>query len=198
MDSYPPPSPVYRPGSESDWEEDTDTPVYRSPTPSAARPRFDVWADWIRNNGPRIRTSESPAPRNPYQTPRLHSQLPPPLRDPYLMPDLYHPNPWVRHTMAPTGVMGIPTHDLHQYVRTSEFERHRIEQGVMHDLQGQRMDSLANQLGYQKELISILKKEMLEHRTEAARAEARSTTRVTIAVLIFVIIFFLVESYLRR
>ncbi|KAI3821429.1 hypothetical protein L1987_08997 [Smallanthus sonchifolius] len=112
MDSYPPPSPVYRPGSESDPEEDTETPVYRSPTPPAARPR--------------------------------------------------------------------------------------IEQGVMHDLQGQRMDSLANQLGYQKELISILEKEMLEHRTEAARAEARSTTRVTIAVLILVIIFFLVGNYQRR
>ncbi|KAI3754887.1 hypothetical protein L1987_54679 [Smallanthus sonchifolius] len=112
MDSYPPPSPVYRPGSESDWEEDTETPMYRSPTPPNARPR--------------------------------------------------------------------------------------LEQGIIHDLQGQRIDSLANQLGYQKELISILEKEVQEHRTETARAEARSTTRVTIAVFILAIIFFLVESYLRR
>ncbi|KAI3828152.1 hypothetical protein L1987_02249 [Smallanthus sonchifolius] len=198
MDSYAPSSPVYRPGTEPDWEEDFGTPVYRSPTPPTARPRFDVKADWIRNTGPRLRTPGSPAPRNPYQTPHPHNQLPLPLRDPYLMPDPYHPNPWVRHTTASTGVMGFPTNDIHQYVRTSEFERQRMEQGVIHDLQGQRMDSLPNQLGYQKELISILEKEMLENRTETARAEARSATRVTIAVLILVIIFFLVESYQRR
>ncbi|KAI3744044.1 hypothetical protein L1987_57116 [Smallanthus sonchifolius] len=137
MDFYSPSSLVYRPGAESDWEEDSRAPMYRSPTPPAARPMFDVRADWI---------------RNPYQTPHLHNQLPPPLRDPYLMPDLYHPNPW-------DGA------------------------GVMHDLQGQRMDSLANQLGYQKELISILEKEILEHRTQTAKAEARSATRVTIAIL---------------
>ncbi|KAI3687011.1 hypothetical protein L1987_80701 [Smallanthus sonchifolius] len=198
MDSYPPPSPVYRPGSESDWEEDTETPVYWSPTPPATRPRFDVRADWIRNTDPRLQTPGSPIPVNPYQTPHLHNQLPPPLRDPYLMPDPYLPNPWVRHTIAPPGVMGIPTNDFHQYVRNSEFERQRIEQGVIHDLQRQRMDSLANQLGYQKELISILEKEIQEHRTETARTEARSATRVTIAVLILAIIFFLVESYQRR
>ncbi|KAI3798975.1 hypothetical protein L1987_34263 [Smallanthus sonchifolius] len=198
MDSYSPSSPVYRPGAESNWEEDTETPVHRSSTPPTTRPRFDVRADWIRNTGPRLRTPGSPAPRNPYQTPHLHNQLPPPPRDPYLMPDPYHHNPWVRHTTTPTNVMGIPTNDIHQYVRTSEFERQRMEQGVMHDLQGQRMDSLANQLGYQKELISILEKEIQEHRTEIAKAEARSATRVTLAVLILVIIFFLVESYHRR
>ncbi|KAI3821749.1 hypothetical protein L1987_09321 [Smallanthus sonchifolius] len=136
MDSYSPPSPVYRPGEESDREEDIGTPVYRSSTSQAARPRFDVRADWIWNTGPRLRTSGSPAPRNPYQTPHLYNQLPPPLRDPYLMPDPYHPNPWVRHTTTLTSVMGIPTNDIHQYVRTSEFERQRMEQGVMHDLLG--------------------------------------------------------------
>ncbi|KAI3784135.1 hypothetical protein L1987_43228 [Smallanthus sonchifolius] len=198
MDSYPPPSPVYHPGSESDWEEDTETPVYRSPTPPATRPRFDVRADWIRNTDPRLQTPGSPVPVNPYHTPHLHNQFPPPLRDPYLMPDPYHPNPWVRHTMTPPGVMGIPTNDFHQYVRNSEFERQRIEQGVIHDLQRQRMDNLANQLGYQKELISILEKEIQAHRTETARTEARSATRVTIAVLILAIIFFLVENYQRR
>ncbi|KAI3815539.1 hypothetical protein L1987_15210 [Smallanthus sonchifolius] len=198
MDSYPPSSPVYRPGAESDWEEDTGSPVYQSPTPPAARPRFDVRADWIRNTGPRLRTPGSPLPKNPYQTPHLHTQLPSPLRDPYLMPDPYHPKPWIRHTTATTSVIGIPTNDIHQYVRTVEFERQRMEQGVMHDLQGQRMDSLANQLGYQKELISILEKEILEHRIETAKAEARSATRVTIAVLVFGIIFLLVESYKRR
>ncbi|KAI3802178.1 hypothetical protein L1987_30310 [Smallanthus sonchifolius] len=166
---------------ESDWEEDIGTPVYRSPPPSAARPRFDVRADWIMNTGPRLRTPRSP-----------------PLRDPYLVPNSYHPNPWVRHTTTPSSVMGIPTNDTHQYVRTSEFERQRMEQGVMHDLQGQRMDSLVNQLGYQKELISILKKEILDHRTETAKAEARSATRVTIAVLVLGIILLLVESYKRR
>ncbi|KAI3725520.1 hypothetical protein L1987_65310 [Smallanthus sonchifolius] len=114
MDSYSPFSPVYRPGAGSDWEEDIGLPVYRSPTPRAARPSFD---------------------------------------------------------------------------------RQRMEQGVMHDLQGQRMDSLANQLGYQKELISILEKEILENRTETARAGARSATRVTIAVPVLGIIFLLVESY---
>ncbi|KAI3714045.1 hypothetical protein L1987_72635 [Smallanthus sonchifolius] len=66
MDSYSPSPLVYRPGAESDWEEDIGTPVYRSPTPPAARPRFDVRADWIRNTGPRLRTSGSPSPRNPY------------------------------------------------------------------------------------------------------------------------------------
>ncbi|KAI3783954.1 hypothetical protein L1987_43045 [Smallanthus sonchifolius] len=181
MDSYSPSSPVYRPGAESGWEEDIRSPVYRSPPPLAARPRIKVRADWAMNSGPRIRTPRSP-----------------PLRDPYLVPDPYHPNPWVRHTTAPTGVMGIPTNDIHQYVRTSEFERQRMEQRVMHDLQGQRMDSLANQLGYQKELISILEKEIPEHRTETAKAEARSATRVTIAVLVLGIILLLVESYKRR
>ncbi|KAI3755538.1 hypothetical protein L1987_55341 [Smallanthus sonchifolius] len=198
MDSYPPPSPVYRPGSESDWEEDAETPMYWSPTPPTARPRFDVRAYGIGNTNPRLRAPGSPVPINPYHTPHPHNQLPPPLRDPYLMPDPYLPNPWVRHTMAPLGVMGIPTNDFHQYVRNSEFERQRIEQGVIHDLQRQRMDSLANQLGYQKELISILEKEVQEYRTETARAEARSTTRVTIAVLILAIIFFLVGNYQRR
>ncbi|KAI3696086.1 hypothetical protein L1987_79095 [Smallanthus sonchifolius] len=134
MDSYSPSSPVYRPGAESDWEEDIGSPVHRTPTPAAARPR----------------------------------------------------------------TMGIPINDIHQYVRTVEFERQRMENEVMHDLQGQRMDSLANQLGYQKELISILEKEILEHRTETAKAEARSATRVTIAVLALGIIFLLVESYQRR
>ncbi|KAI3760473.1 hypothetical protein L1987_50868 [Smallanthus sonchifolius] len=181
MDSYSPSSPVYRPGAESDWEEDIGTPVYRSPTPLAARPRFDVSADWTRNTGPRLRTPRSP-----------------PLRDPYLMPDPYHPNPWVRHTMTPTSAMGIPINDIHQYVSASEFERQRREHEVMHDLQGQRMDSLANQIGYQRELISILEREILENRTETARAEGRSTTRATIAVLVLVIIFLLVESYQRR
>ncbi|KAI3726378.1 hypothetical protein L1987_66175 [Smallanthus sonchifolius] len=114
------------------------------------------------------------------------------------MPDSYHSNPWVRHTMAPTSVMGIPTNDVHQYVRTSGFERQRMEQGVMQDLQGQRMDSLANQLEHQKELISILEKEILEYRTETAKAEARSATRVTIAVLVLGIILLLVESYKRH
>ncbi|KAI3784119.1 hypothetical protein L1987_43212 [Smallanthus sonchifolius] len=170
MDSYPPPSPVYHPGTESDWEEDTETPVYRSPAPPTARPRFDVRANWIRNAGPRLQPPGSPTPRNQYQTPHPHNQLPPPLRDPYLMPDPYLPNPW----------------------------RQMIEQGIMHDLQGQRIDSLTNQLGYQKELISILEKEILEHRTETARAESRSATRMTIAVLILAIIFFLVENYQRR
>ncbi|KAI3705944.1 hypothetical protein L1987_76193 [Smallanthus sonchifolius] len=130
MDSYSPSSPVYRPGAESDWEEDTGTPVYRSPTPPAARPRFDVRADWIRNTGTRLRRPGSPPHRNQYQTPHLHTQLPPPLRDPYLVPDPYHPNPWVRHTTATTSVMGFPTNDIHQYVRTSEFERQRMEQGI--------------------------------------------------------------------
>ncbi|KAI3800532.1 hypothetical protein L1987_28623 [Smallanthus sonchifolius] len=181
MDSYSPSSPVYRPRVESDWEEDIRSPVYRSPPPPATRPRFDVRADWTRNTGQRLRTPRSP-----------------PLRDPYLVPDPYHPNPWVRHTMAPTSAMGIRTNDIHPYVMTSEFERQRMEHEVMHDLQGQRMDSLANQLGYQKELISILEKEILENRTETARAEDRSTTRATIAVLVLVIIFLLVESYQRR
>ncbi|KAI3806369.1 hypothetical protein L1987_22270 [Smallanthus sonchifolius] len=198
MDFYSPSSPVYYSGEESDWEEDIGTPVHRSPTPPTARPRFGVRADWIRNTGPRLRTSGSPAPRNPYQIPHLHNQLPHLPRDPYLVPDLYHPNPWVRHTMAPTSAMGIPTNDIHQYVRTSEFERQMIEYEVMHDLQGQRVDSLANQLGRQKELISILEKEILEHRTESAKAEARSATRVTIAVLVLGIILLIVESYKRR
>ncbi|KAI3717545.1 hypothetical protein L1987_69237 [Smallanthus sonchifolius] len=135
MDSYSPTSPVCRPEEESNWEEDTGSPVHRSPTPAAARSRCDVRVDWIRNTGPRLRTPESPTPINPYHTPHLHNPLPPPLRDPYLMPDPYLPNPWVRHTMAPTGVMGIPTNEFPQYVRTSEFERQRIEQGVLHDLQ---------------------------------------------------------------
>ncbi|KAI3802051.1 hypothetical protein L1987_30175 [Smallanthus sonchifolius] len=52
MDSYSPSSPIYRPGAESDWEEDIGTPVYRSPTPPATRPRVDVSADWTRNTGP--------------------------------------------------------------------------------------------------------------------------------------------------
>ncbi|KAI3799675.1 hypothetical protein L1987_34974 [Smallanthus sonchifolius] len=181
MDSYSPSSPVYRPGAESDWEEDIRSPVYRSPPPPDARPRFDVRADSTRNTGPRLRTPRSP-----------------PLRDPYLVPDLYHPNPWVRHTMAPTSAMGIPIDDVHQYVRTSEFERQRMEHEIRHDLQGQRMDSLANQLWYQKELISILEKEVLENRTETARAGTRSATRVTIAVLVLVIIFLLVGNYQRR
>ncbi|KAI3670574.1 hypothetical protein L1987_87912 [Smallanthus sonchifolius] len=181
MDSYSPSSPVYRPGAESDWEKDIETPVYRSPTPPATRLRFHVRADLARNTGPRLRTPRSP-----------------PLRDPYLVPDPYHPNPWVRHTMAPTSAMGIPINDIHQYVRTAEFERQRMEHEVMHDLQGQRMESLANQLGYQKELIFILEKEILEHRTETAKAEARSATRVTITVLVLGIIFLLVESYKRR
>ncbi|KAI3794751.1 hypothetical protein L1987_37388 [Smallanthus sonchifolius] len=97
MDSYSLTSPVCRPEEETDWEEDTGSPVHRSPTPAAARPR------------------------------------------------------------------------------TSEFERQRIEQGLMHDLQRQGMNSLANQLGYQKELISILE-----------------------AVLDLRIILLLVESYRRR
>ncbi|KAI3716547.1 hypothetical protein L1987_67497 [Smallanthus sonchifolius] len=111
------------------------------------------------------------------------------------MPDPYHPNPWARRTMAPTSAVGIPIDDVHQYVRTLEFERQRMEQEIMHDLQGQRMDSLTNQLGYQKELISILEKEIPENRMETARAEARLATRVTIAVLVLGIIFLLVESY---
>ncbi|KAI3777257.1 hypothetical protein L1987_47055 [Smallanthus sonchifolius] len=198
MDSYSPPSPVYHPGAESDLEGDTGSPVYRSPTPAAATPRFDVRADWIRNTGPRLRTPGSPPLRNQYQTPHLHTQLPPPLRDLYLVPDPYNPNPWVRHTMAPTSAMGIPTNDIHPYVRTSEFEMQRMEHEVMHDLQGQRIDSLVNQLGYQKELISILEKEIPENCTETARNEDRSTTRATIAVLVLVIIFLLVESYQRH
>ncbi|KAI3762237.1 hypothetical protein L1987_52662 [Smallanthus sonchifolius] len=193
--SFPP---VYHPGAESDQEEDIRSPAYRAPTPPAARPRFDVRADWIRNTGPRLRTSGSPPPRNPYQTPHLHTQLPPPLRDPYLVPDPCHPNPWARHTMAPPSAMRIPIDDIHQYARTSEFARQRMEHEIRHDLQGQRIDSLANQIWYQKELISSLKKEMLENRTEAARTEARSATRVTIAVLVLVLIYILVESYLRR
>ncbi|KAI3714044.1 hypothetical protein L1987_72634 [Smallanthus sonchifolius] len=114
------------------------------------------------------------------------------------MPDPYHPNPWVRHAMAPTSVMGIPIDDVHQYVRTSEFERQRMEHEIRHDMKGQRMNSLANQLGYHKELISILEKEVPENRTETARAESRSATRLTIAVLVLVIIFLLLGNYQRR
>ncbi|KAI3743060.1 hypothetical protein L1987_60762 [Smallanthus sonchifolius] len=140
-------------------------------------------SDWEEDIGTPVHWSSTPPAARP--------------RDPCLVPDPYHSNPWVRHAMAPTSAMGIPTNDIHQYVRTSEFERQRIEQGVMHDLQRQRMDSLANQLGYQKELISILKKEVLENRTKTARAETRSATRVTIAVLVLVIIFLLVGNYQR-
>ncbi|KAI3815474.1 hypothetical protein L1987_15142 [Smallanthus sonchifolius] len=129
MDSYSPSSLVYRPGAESNWEEDIRSPVYRSPPPPAARPRFDVRADWARDTGPRLRTPRSP-----------------PLRDLHLVPDPYHSNPWVRHTMTPTSAMGIPIDDVHQYVRTSEFERQRMEHKIRHDLQEQRMDSLVNQL----------------------------------------------------
>ncbi|KAI3825515.1 hypothetical protein L1987_07005 [Smallanthus sonchifolius] len=93
-------------------------------------------------------------------------------------------SPVYRRTMAPASAMEIPIDDVHQYVRTSEFERQRMEHEIRHDLQGQRMDSLANQLGYHKELISVLEKEVLENRTETARAETRSATRVTIAMLV--------------
>ncbi|KAI3808126.1 hypothetical protein L1987_24069 [Smallanthus sonchifolius] len=60
MDPYCPTSPVYRPEEDSDWEEDTGSPVHRSPTPAAARSRFDVRVDWIRNTDPRLRTPGSP------------------------------------------------------------------------------------------------------------------------------------------
>ncbi|KAI3686684.1 hypothetical protein L1987_80367 [Smallanthus sonchifolius] len=200
MDSYSPSSPVYSLRAESDQEEDIGSPVYRSPTPRAARPRFDIRTDWIRNTGPRLRASGSPPSRNPYQTPHLHNQLPSDLRDPYLAPDPYHPNPRERHTMAPPSAMGVPIDAIPQFVSTSEFGRQGMDHGMRHDLLGQRIDSLANQIWCQKEKISTLEKdkEMLENRTEAARAEDRSATRVTIAVLVLVIIFFLVESYLRR
>ncbi|KAI3695005.1 hypothetical protein L1987_77992 [Smallanthus sonchifolius] len=94
----------------------------------------------------------------------------------------------------------VPFDAIHRYVRTSEFVRQGMEHGIRHDLQGQRIDSQANQIWYQKEKISTIEKdkEMLENRTEAARAGARSATRVTIAVLVLVIICFLVESYQRR
>ncbi|KAI3773768.1 hypothetical protein L1987_48300 [Smallanthus sonchifolius] len=176
------------------------SPDYRSPTPPAARARFDIRADWIRNTGPRLRTSGSPPSRNPYQAPHLHYQLPPPMRDPYLAPDLYHPDPMARQTMAPTSAMGVPFDAIHQYVRTSEFVRQGMEQGIRHDLLGQRIDSLGNQVWCKEEKISSVEedREILIARTEAARAEARFAIRVTIAMSILVLICFLVESYLRH
>ncbi|KAI3795330.1 hypothetical protein L1987_37982 [Smallanthus sonchifolius] len=161
-------------------------------SPSSLVYRPGAESDWEGDTGSPVYQPPTPAAAKP------RFDLLPPLRDPYLVPDPYHSNPWVRRTMAPTSAMGIPSDDVHQYVRTSEFERQRIEHEIRHDLQGQRMDSLANQLGYQKELISSIEKEMLENRTETARAEARPATRVTIAVLVLVITFLLVESYERR
>ncbi|KAI3816277.1 hypothetical protein L1987_15970 [Smallanthus sonchifolius] len=124
--------------------------------------------------------------------------------------DWYQSQTWTptllppRYTVPEQSLIGKKTSDHpsighhHPQLLDQEFERQRMEHEVMHDLQGQRMDSLANQLGYQKELISILKQEIPEHRTETAKAEARSATRVTIAVLVLGIILLLVESYTRR
>ncbi|KAI3808293.1 hypothetical protein L1987_24242 [Smallanthus sonchifolius] len=137
MDSYSLTSSVCRPEEESDWQEDTGSPVHRSPTPTAAVSRFDVRVDWSRNTDPRLRTPGSAATRNPYQTPHPHNQLPLPLRDSYLMPDPYYSNPLVGNIMALTNTIEFPINDTHQYVRTSKFETQRMEQGLMHDLQGQ-------------------------------------------------------------
>ncbi|KAI3776237.1 hypothetical protein L1987_46010 [Smallanthus sonchifolius] len=161
---------------------------------------FDLRADWFRSAVLRLRASEPPPSRNPYQAPHLHNQLPPPMRDPYLTPDPYHPDPRARQTMAPTSAMGVPFDAIHQYVRTSEFVRQGIEHEIRHDLPGQRIDSLGYQVWCKEEKIANLEevKEILIARTEATRAEAQFAIRVTIAMFVLVLICFLIESYLRR
>ncbi|KAI3828980.1 hypothetical protein L1987_03093 [Smallanthus sonchifolius] len=136
---------------------------------------FDIRAYWIRNTGPRLRITGSPPSRNPYQAPRLHNQLPPPMRDPYLAPDPYHPDPRARQTMVPTSAMGVPFDAIHQYVRTSEFVRQGMDHGIRHNLLGQSIDNLGNQVWCQEEKIASLEedREILVARTEATRAKAR-------------------------
>ncbi|KAI3805333.1 hypothetical protein L1987_27613 [Smallanthus sonchifolius] len=102
--------------------------------------------------------------------------------------------------MAHTSSMGVPFDAIHQYMRTTDFVRQGMEHGMRHDLLGQRIDSLVDQVWCQEEKIASLEedREILEERTEAARAEAIFAVRVTIAMFVLVLICFLVESYLRR
>ncbi|KAI3704608.1 hypothetical protein L1987_74833 [Smallanthus sonchifolius] len=207
MDSYPPPSPVYSPEIESENEEDTGTlsPNHQPPMSPSIRSIFGIRADWMRNTG--LRASEPHSSRDPYQAPHRHNLLPTPPRDPYLTPDPYHLNSRIGQTIGTSSAIGVPADATHQYVRTAEFMRQGMKQGIRHDLLSQRIDSLLGQVQYQEDLIANLStsldmmkedREIFDARTEIARAESRFAIRVTITMFILVLVCFLVESYLRR
>ncbi|KAI3794085.1 hypothetical protein L1987_36710 [Smallanthus sonchifolius] len=87
MDSHSHPSPVYRPGGESDREESSESPVYQPTSYPTARARIDLNSNWTRDPGSGFGASGPSPPGNHYQAPHLHRRFSTPPRDPYLAPD---------------------------------------------------------------------------------------------------------------